>query len=287
MCSLSGMQTHLIHLENTQILEVVTEGDPRDSAIVLHHGALGSSENMAPFFRIARDRGYFAIGITRPGYAASTRREGRRASDYFFETQKTIQHFNVKRFVSLGWSSGAPAAISDLQDDRCMGAITIAGDAPQVSSDWDAYYEKYPPRNGTSEDFKFPSLDELRICKPNQIVQLFGEALSRRDIEICSGKFSSDLSDAMNHGLASGDFGAMDDFESDGSPWGIELEAITKKVAVFQGDEDRLCTPAHGYFLAEKLGNAELFLESGEGHISLMYNKTSEIIDKAIEFLNC
>ena len=156
-----------------------------------------------------------------------------------------------------------------------------------MSSDWDAYYEKYPPQNGTSEDFKFPSLDELRISKPNQIVQLFGEALSRRDIEICSGKFSSDLSDAMNHGLASGDFGAMDDFKSDGSPWGIELEAITKKVAVFQGDEDRLCTPAHGYFLAEKLGNAELFLESGEGHISLMYNKTSEIIDKAIEFLNC
>ena len=77
MCSLSGMQTHLIHLENNQILEVVTEGDPRDSAIVLHHGALGSSENMAPFFRIAHDRGYFAIGITRPGYAASTRREGR------------------------------------------------------------------------------------------------------------------------------------------------------------------------------------------------------------------
>ncbi len=33
------MQTHLIHLDDSQILEVVTEGDPRDSAIVLHHGA--------------------------------------------------------------------------------------------------------------------------------------------------------------------------------------------------------------------------------------------------------
>lgn len=280
------MQTHSIPLNNNRILEVVTEGDPQASAVVLHHGALGSSENMAPLFRIALDRGFFAIGVTRPGYAGSTRREGRRAHDYYLETQKAIEHFGVKQFVSLGWSSGSPAAISDLQDVRCKGAVTIAGDAPRVSDDWDSFIEKYPPKNGASGDFEFPSLEEFRTCKPNQVVQLLGEGLSSKDIEICSGEFRSDLSDAMNHGLAPGDFGALDDFESDAAPWGIDLEAMTKPVAVFQGDEDRLCTPAHGYFLAEKLGNAELFLESGEGHISLMYNKTPQIIEKAIDFLN-
>jgi pimeloyl-ACP methyl ester carboxylesterase len=280
------MQTYLIHLDDSQILEVVTEGDPRDSAIVLHHGALGSSENMAPLFRAAGDRGYFAIGITRPGYAASTRREGRRAHDYYFETQKAIEYFQVKQFVSLGWSSGGPAAISDLQDGRCKGAVTIAGDAPRISEDWDTYIQKYPPKNGSLEDFEFPPLEDFRTCKPDQIVHLLGEGLSRKDTEICTGEFRSDLSHAMNHGLASGDFGALDDFESDASPWGIDLEKMMKQVAVFQGDEDRLCTPAHGYFLAEKLGNAELFLESGEGHISLMYNKSSRIIEKAIDFLN-
>jgi len=90
----------------------------------------------------------------------------------------------------------------------------------------------------------------------------------------------------MRHGMAPGDFGALDDLESDASPWNIELEGITKPVAVFQGDEDRMCTPAHGYFLAEKIPTAKLFLERGEGHISLMYSKSAEIVGEAIKLLD-
>ena len=192
------MRTHLIHQPNGQTLEVVTEGDAQEAAIVLHHGALGSCENMAPLFREAKARGLFAIGITRPGYAASSRRKGRRTHDYFLETQLALAHFQVKRFVSLGWSSGSPAAISDLQDERCKGAVTIAGDAPRVSADWNSYVEKYPPKNGASQPFEFPPIEVLRVCTPNQLVQLLGEGLSRKDVEICSGEFSKELSDSMN-----------------------------------------------------------------------------------------
>ena len=82
------------------------------------------------------------------------------------------------------------------------------------------------------------------------------------------------------------DFGTLDDLESDASPWGIDLSKVTHRVAVFQRDEDRMCIPAHGYFLADRLANAELILAPGEGHISLVYNQSSAIVDKALEILN-
>jgi pimeloyl-ACP methyl ester carboxylesterase len=281
-----GMKTHLINMPNEQLLEIVTVGEPHSTALVFHHGALGSSENMAPLFREAQSRGIFAIGITRPGYSGSTRREGRRTNDYFLETRVAINHFQVEKFVSLGWSSGSPAAISDTQDNRCVGAITIAGDAPRVSADWQSYIEKYPPNNGASEDFEMPSFDTFRSCSAEQLIPLFGSALSQRDIETCKGGASEELAVAMRRGMAPGDFGALDDFDSDGAAWGIDLGKVSQPVAVFQGDEDRMCTPAHGHFLADNLENAQLIMEIGEGHISLMYNKSKKIIDTAVEFLN-
>ena len=280
------MKTHTLDLPNGQVLEVVTEGNPQSKALVLHHGAFGSCENMAPLFQAAYARGYFAIGITRPGYAASTRRKGRRAGDYVLETSAVVDHFKVDQFVSLGWSSGSPAAISDLQDPRCKAAVTISGDAPRVSEDWESYIEKYPPVNATSESGEFAGFEAFRTCKAEELVALFGPSLSRKDVEICGTSASEDLASAIRHGMAPGDFGALDDLEGDASPWNMDLEGITKPVAVFQGDEDRMCTPAHGYFLAEKIPTAKLFLERGEGHISLMYNRSAEIVGEAIKLLD-
>lgn len=280
------MQTHLLELSNGQMLEVLVEGNLQRKALVLHHGAFGSCENMAPIFREASQRGYFVIGITRPGYAGSTRREGRRAHDYFFETRAAISHFQIEEFVSLGWSSGSPAAISDLQDIRCKGAITIAGDAPRDSSDWESYLEKYPPSNPTTESSDFPGFDAFRSCTAEQLVPFFDSSLSKKDVEICRSSAGEELAMAMRKGMAPGDFGALDDLESDDAPWGIDLAKVSKAVFIFQGDEDRMCTPAHGYFLKDKIPTAQLMIEHGEGHISLMYNKATEIVDQAISLLN-
>jgi pimeloyl-ACP methyl ester carboxylesterase len=279
------MQSHLIEMPYGQVLEVVTEGSPRSEALVLHHGAFGSCENMAPIFHAASARGYFVIGVTRPGYAASTRREGRRANNYLLETRSALDHFNVQKFVSLGWSSGSPAAISDLQDDRCKGAITISGDAPRDSHDWESYVEKYPPNNPATEEGEFAGFDALRSCRADQLVPLFGSSLSKLDVEICNSYAGEDLASAMRKGMAPGDFGALDDLDSDAAPWGIDLSKINKPVVVFQGDEDRMCIPAHAHFLADKIPSAQLQMQEGEGHISLMYNRANEIIDQGIEIL--
>lgn len=279
------METHILQLAAGQKLEVITEGDVQSKALVLHHGAFGSCENMMAIFREAKARGIFAIGITRPGYAASTRREGRRSNNYVLETQAALNHFQIEKCVSLGWSSGSPAAISDLQDSRCKGAVTISGDAPRTSADWESYIEKYPPANPTDEIGDFAGFDAFRACTAAQLTALFSPLLSRKDVEICDSNFAEEIAFAIRHGMAAGHFGALDDLESDAADWNIELEKINKPVLVFQGDEDRMCVPAHGHFLAEKIPTAQLFLERGEGHFSLLFNKSSEIIESAVALL--
>ena len=280
------MQTKLLHLAEGQTLEVLIQGNADTHAVIFHHGAMAASEIMAPLYRAAERMNIFAIGITRPGYAQSSRREGRRTSNYYLETQAVADAFNLTKFVSLGWSSGGPAAISDSQDYRCRGVVTIAGDAPRVGHDWQSYIDKYPPKNYTENPSQPSDLSALKSITGNELAAAFGDLLSAADLAISEGVHQDELAAGIRHGFSTGDFGVIDDFESDAADWGIEFSTIKVPVAVFQGDEDRMCTPAHGHYLADKIESAHLFIVEGQGHISLSYSQGDRIIAKALEYLN-
>ena len=279
------MHTELLRLAEGRTLEVLTQGAADKQALIFHHGALSSSEVMAPLYRAAEKMNIFVIGITRPGYAKSSRRAGRRASNYYLETQAVADEFNLTAFVSLGWSSGGAAAISDSQDYRCKGVVTIAGDAPRVGHDWQSYFEKYTPKNYTPNLSQTSDLASLNSITGDELVGAFGDLLSAADLEICQGVYRDELAAGIRHGFSSGDFGVIDDFESDAADWGIDFSKIKVPVAVFQGDEDRMTTPANGHYLVDKIASAQLFLEEGQGHISLGYSQANRIITKALDFL--
>ena len=280
------MQTNLLHLAEGRTLEVLTHGAADSQAVIFHHGAMASSEIMAPLYRAAKKMNIFAIGITRPGYAQSSRREGRRANNYYLETQAVADHFNLTKFVSLGWSSGGPAAISDSQEYRCRGVVTIAGDAPRVGHDWLTYVEKYPPKDNSLNPSESFDLSALKSITGDELADVFGDLLSAADLEIGQGIHRDELAAGIRHGFSTGDFGVIDDFESDAADWGIDFSTIKVPVAVFQGDEDRMCIPAHGHYLADKISTAQLFMEVGQDHISLSYSQGDRLIAKALEYLN-
>ena len=280
------MNSQLLETGSGRVLEVVTAGEINNQAFLFHHVGLGCSEGMAPLFRAAEKSGVFLIGITRGGYAGSTRRPGRRTFNYVNETRIALDHFGIQEFVSFGWSSGGPAMVSDLQDNRCRGGIGIASDAPRVSSDWQSYMDKYPPKN--SEGMSEPNFDleAARNLEGKDLEAYFDVLLCKKDRELCLGKFADELAEGIRIGMAPGIEGALDDFESDGDHWGIDLAAIKKPVALFQGDEDRFCTPAHGHFLRDNLGNAELILMQGQGHLSIVYEAADAMVEKALTYFD-
>ncbi len=286
------MKTHLLNLRGGQILEVLTKGMPANPALVFHHGGFGSSINMVALYRAAEEFNTFCIGITRPGYAESTPRRGRRAKDYVLETQAALNHFGIYDFVSFGWSSGALGAISDLQDNRCRGAVVISGDSPRTDEDWPQYIAKYPavgynqPASITHSEFENENYDSWRSITAEQLIKNMGEALSPADRLICQGTAGEELAAGIRYGMAAGDFGVIDDLIADNSEWGIDFGSLMQPVAVFHGDEDRLNTPAHAHQFVDKLPNATMFMYQGEGHISLINNKAKEIISEGLQILN-
>jgi pimeloyl-ACP methyl ester carboxylesterase len=280
------MKAALLDAGDGRVLEVVIAGELSHRAFVFHHGGLGCSEGMAPLYRAAAGAGVFLIGITRGGYAGSTRRPGRRTFNYVSETRIALNHFGIEKFVSFGWSSGGPAMVSDLQDVRCVGGIGIASDAPRDSGDWQSYMEKYPPKNAEGMGEPNFDLEAARRLEGKDLESYFDILLCKKDREICRGEFADELAEGIRIGMAPGIEGAMDDFESDGADWGLDLAALKKPVALFQGDEDRFCTPAHGHYLRDNLGNAELILKPGQGHLSIVYEAADEMVAKALSYLS-
>jgi len=282
------MKVQLLDSGEGRVLEVVTDGEPSERAFVFHHGGFGCSEGMAPLYRAAADSDVFLIGITRGGYAGSSRRQGRRTSNYVQDTQVALDHFGISQFVSFGWSSGGPAMVSDLQDQRCVGGIGIASDAPRVSGDWQSYLDKYPPANAdelTAEDWEW-DFEAARHLYGKDIEGYFDALLCPRDREFVRGEYAEELAEGIRIAMAPGINGLLDDFDSDADDWGIDLKSITKPVALFQGTDDRFCTPAHAHFLNDNLGNAELILVKGQGHISLPYDEAGNMVSKALTYFS-
>jgi pimeloyl-ACP methyl ester carboxylesterase len=285
------MEKHLLQRENGGTLEILTQGESSDTAFIFLHGAFGSAINMGPLFRSALKYKIFCIGITRPGYADSTRREGRRASNYVMETKIVLDHFGINSFVSFGWSSGAPAAISDTQDSRCKGAIIIAGDAPRTSSDWNGYLDKYPTvnyvPNPESSEVEEGEIDyeAWRNADLISLPKYIGEGFSPKDLVIFNLPEGDEFITGIRHGMSQSNYGAIDDIASDHSDWGIDLGSIEKPIHIFHGDEDRMNSPAHAHYLADNLSNSELQMLKGEGHISLIFNYANQLTETGISIL--
>lgn len=271
-----------------RVLEVMTEGDPSSRAFVFHHGGFGCAQGMAPLFRAGAGAGIFMVGVTRGGYAGSTRRPGRRTYNYVDETRVALDHFGIKEFVSFGWSSGGPAMVSDLQDARCVGGIGIASDAPRVSDDWQSYVDKYLPAHfdGVGVDSAAWDLEAARTLHGKDLEGYFANALSPRDCEFVRGEFADELAEGIRIGMEHGIEGLVDDMESDAEDWGIDLGSIKKPVTLFQGADDRMCTPAHGHFLRDNLDSAELVLIENQGHIAIAYDHADEMITKALSYFS-
>lgn len=101
----------------------------------------------------------------------------------------------------------------------------------------------------------------------------------------------SDLQDSrckagVRKALAAGPFGIIDDAFGNESALGIGYSTLKQPIAIYQGMEDRVCTPAHGHFLADRLENAEFILLDDQGHLSLIYDYADNMVNKALSYFD-
>ncbi len=285
------MNAESLTLDDGRTLEVLTAG-PRDGTpLVFHHGTPFAAVSYRPAVDAVTARGMRLVYWSRPGYAGSTRRPGRRVADVAADAAQVLDILGHDRFVTLGWSGGGPHALAcaALLPGRCAAAALIGGVAPYEAEGL-AWLDGMGPENVAEfalaaeggapfVDFLSRESEQLAGVNADDVAESLGGLVS----DVDKAALTADLADFMARSLSSSGVGGPDGWHDDDvaflSDWGFDLGAVQCPVAIWQGREDLMVPYAHGVWLAGHVAGAVPHLLDDEGHVSLFVDAFDRILD--------
>ncbi len=278
-------------LADGRTLEVHVHGMPGGVPIVFHNGTPGGGNAYAPFVALAAGRGLRLITYARPGYARSTRNPGRSVASVAPDVAELLDQLGASRCYTVGWSGGGPHALATaaLLPDRVIAAATIAGVAPYRAEglNWMAgmgrenllEFEAALEGQEALRAFLEHEGSWVRSVTAEQVANGFGDLISEPDRSSLTGPFADWQAASFRAAVSTGIWGWFDDDMAFTRPWGFELGAIERPVAIWQGAQDRMVPFAHGEWLAAHVGSATAHLLPQHGHLSLAVGSMAAIID--------
>jgi pimeloyl-ACP methyl ester carboxylesterase len=272
-------------------LDVFIAG-PKDGAVLLfHHGSPGVGVPSAKLVAAAGERGFRYVAITRPGYAGSTRRPGRRVADVADDAAAVLDHLGAEWCYTMGWSGGGPhtLACAALLPDRIRAAIAIASVAPYPADglDWTAgmgheNVDEFGAALAGSESlraFQEPRAPSLGEVTADEVADSLGDLIPPVDRAALTGELAEEIAEDLRRALATGIWGWHDDDLAFTRPWGFDVDDIRVPLAIWQGEEDRMVPFAHGQWLAARIPGVRAHLLPDHGHLSLAVSSLPAILD--------
>lgn len=285
-----------ISLPDGRSLEIHFAGQPSSDALIFHHGTPGASLTWEEWLPDVQAQGGFAVAYSRAGYGDSTRNEGRTVADINQDTLAILKHFEISRFVAVGWSGGGPHCLANTLMPEAIAAISIAGVGAYGEPDLN-FLEGMGEENhiefgaavaGAKEIEEWMhqySPDTAQVTGP-QLIEALGGLIGAADQQVLTPEAANNVAQEFRYALKRGYYGWMDDDLAFVQPWGFDLTQISKPVELWQGDEDFMVPHAHGQWLATKIPTAELHMVANEGHISLGIHYRGEIIRRALNYFS-
>jgi pimeloyl-ACP methyl ester carboxylesterase len=123
---------------------------------------------------------------------------------------------------------------------------------------------------------------EIMDSSVEDLQAALGDLLSDVDRAILSGDFAEYLHAGTQAALEHGISGWLDDDLAFFSDWGFDLAAISRPVAIWQGEQDRFVPIGHGRWLAEHVSGASPHLPAEHGHLSLALGCYGRLLDELI-----
>ncbi|HUW78686.1 MAG TPA: alpha/beta fold hydrolase [Candidatus Nanopelagicaceae bacterium] len=265
------------------------EGESQ-TAVIFHHGTPSCANIWKSWIEKLEKAGIRAVAYSRAGYYTSDRKPGRNVVDVNADISEVLDRYDIKSFISVGWSGGGPHALASSLDSRCKSVVVLAGVGMYGQPDLDFLagmgeenidefgtalqgeiaLSTWMEANGTG--YKTITGAELR----STVSSLF----SKSDVVTMQNeKFSEDLAENFRQSLASGFWGWMDDDFAFTQDWGFSLDQVKVPVTIFQGDEDLMVPGAHGRWLHAKMPHSTLRLIAGEGHLAYFSSAQDEVLD--------
>lgn len=270
-----------LDLADGRALELYVSGPSDGLPLLFHHGTPGAARPLRFLERAAHDVGLRYVTWSRPGYAGSSRRPGRRVADVADDAAAVLDALGAPTCLTAGWSGGGPHALATgaLLGTRVRAVSVIAGVAP-----WDA--EGLDPFAGMGEQnieefglavagegplrpWLEEQIPELRDADAAGVVAAMATLLPAADVEVLTAEVGDDLATQMRTSVSSGIDGWLDDDLAFVAPWGFDLDTLAVPVYIWQGSEDLMVPAEHGRWLAEHVPGTTAHLEAGEGHLSV------------------
>jgi pimeloyl-ACP methyl ester carboxylesterase len=262
-------------------LDVLRHGPADAFPLVFHYGTPAAPTAFPQLYDAVDARGWQVIAYARPGYAGSSRDEGRSVADAVADVAAILDALGLGRYATIGWSGGGPHALAcaALDPQRCTAAATLAGVAPLDAEDLDwlagmgpenvAEFGAASSSRAELEALVGPWAAEMATVTGEQVAGAFGGLIDEIDDAALTGEFAETMAAQLRAGVSTGIAGWVDDDLAFVHPWGFDLGAIAVPVAIWQGAHDRMVPFAHGQWLAARIRGARACLYDDEGHISL------------------
>ncbi len=288
-------ERQLIPVPDGRLIDVLTTGPGDGFPLVVNSGTPSGLVLDAKLAAAAQRRGLRLVLAARPGYEGSTPRPGRRVADVPADIAVVLDALGAGEFVSIGMSGGGPhsLACAALLPGRCLAAASVAGVGPWGAEGLD-FLAGMGPEN--VEEFGLatqgagaltPYLEReavpLREVTGEQVAAALGGLICGADAEVLTGEFADRLAETFRAAVREGVAGWREDDLAFAADWGFSLDALAGRVAIWQGDQDRMVPFAHGQWLAARIPGARVHLEPGAGHLTMMVTAVDRILDDLLD----
>ena len=271
-----------LDLADGRRLEGWEAGEAGAPGVLFHFGTPSAGLPFAPLVDATLARGCRFVTYSRPGYAGSTRLEGRSVADCAADVLALLDSREIERAHVVGWSGGGPHALAcaALLPEHVPSAATLAGVAPWGADGlaWlDGMAEENLEEFGAAVDgpeallaFLGPIAADRVDVTAETVAAGLGGLLTDVDRAALTGEFADYLAAVTRAAVSAGPWGWLDDDLAFARDWGFALGRIRVPVTVWHGRHDLMVPTTHGEWLVEHVPGAEARILDDEGHLSLV-----------------
>ena len=240
-----------------------------DELVVLwQHGTPNTGAPPEPLFEAARSLGIRWIGYDRPSYGGSTPHPDATIATAAADARQIADQLGIGRFTVFGHSGGGPRALAcgALIPDRVVAVVSVSSPAPWPAPGLDYFAGM---SDGGARELRAAARGRAELQEVLAANEFDPESFIPADYAALEGSWSW-FNGIVEAATANGFDGMVADLVGAMAAWGFDPAAVSAPTLIMHGTADRMVPSSHSEWLAAHCPAAELRLQPGAGHISVL-----------------